>query len=151
MKDVLDSEPFVLQAEMGLCKKALTLLRCAFNSLTEKHSQLIMNQVIAWILNLIHGSSFGWKKKMKKLILKETVWMQLEIKRISSKKASNISLNGFNLHQRIEKAHLELWMFSNKAFSNLVWELENSNHVKRWQQFMNVLRFTSKLNVNPKS
>ncbi|KAF1751196.1 hypothetical protein GCK72_017750 [Caenorhabditis remanei] len=52
-----NSEPFVLQAEMGLCKKALTLLCCAFNSLTEKHSQLIMNQVIAWILNLIHGDS----------------------------------------------------------------------------------------------
>lgn len=52
-----NSEPFVLQAEMGLCKKALTLLRCALNSLSDKHAQLIMNQVIAWILNLIHGDS----------------------------------------------------------------------------------------------
>lgn len=54
---VENSEPFVLQAEMGLCKKALVLLRCAFKNVSERSAQLIMNQVIAWILNLIHGDS----------------------------------------------------------------------------------------------
>ncbi|CAL2045286.1 unnamed protein product [Caenorhabditis brenneri] len=54
---VENSEPFVLQAEMGLCKKALVLLRCAFRNVSPNHAQLIMNQVIAWILNLIHGDS----------------------------------------------------------------------------------------------
>ncbi|CAO4379934.1 unnamed protein product [Caenorhabditis nigoni] len=52
-----NSEPFVLQAEMGLCKKALHLLRSAFHSLPSKHAKQIINQVIAWILNLIHGDS----------------------------------------------------------------------------------------------
>lgn len=42
---------------MGLCKKALTLLRSAFKSLPDKNSRQIFNQVIAWILNLIQGDS----------------------------------------------------------------------------------------------
>lgn len=54
---VENSEPFVLQAEMGLCKKALVLLRCAFRNVSQNHAKLIMNQVVAWILNLIHGDS----------------------------------------------------------------------------------------------
>ncbi|CAI2355488.1 unnamed protein product [Caenorhabditis sp. 36 PRJEB53466] len=54
-----NSEPFVLQAEMGLCKKGLSLLLCAFENLNTKHAQIVFNQAIAWIITLVQGDSIN--------------------------------------------------------------------------------------------
>ncbi|VDK50538.1 unnamed protein product [Cylicostephanus goldi] len=47
-------EPFVLQAEMGLTERALSLLRCAADAGPSIRSQ-IYDQVIPWILMLAQG------------------------------------------------------------------------------------------------
>ncbi|CAB3398077.1 unnamed protein product [Caenorhabditis bovis] len=50
-------EPFVLQAEMGITKKALELFKCAYLNTSDHLSCSILSHVFAWLTTLVQGDT----------------------------------------------------------------------------------------------